>query len=85
MIACSNWSLVVCLQSTYCSSLYDHCQTVGRTIHIVNLDPAAEHFDYPVDMGNFSAYVLQCKALVHSKVLLSLIFYCLAFWQISES
>jgi hypothetical protein len=55
MIACSNWLLVACLQSTYCSSLYDHCQTVGRTIHIVNLDPAAEHFDYPVDMGNFSA------------------------------
>nr|TKV91714.1 hypothetical protein SEVIR_9G115700v2 [Setaria viridis] len=37
-------------KSTYCSSLYDHCQTVGRTIHIVNLDPAAEHFNYPVDM-----------------------------------
>jgi len=36
--------------STYCSSLYDHCQTVGRSIHIVNLDPAAEHFNYPVDM-----------------------------------
>lgn len=35
-------------KSTYCSSLYDHCQTVGRTIHIVNLDPAAENFDYPV-------------------------------------
>ncbi|WVZ60271.1 hypothetical protein U9M48_010321, partial [Paspalum notatum var. saurae] len=37
-------------KSTYCSTLYDHCQTVGRTIHIVNLDPAAEHFNYPVDM-----------------------------------
>jgi len=37
-------------KSTYCSSLYDHCQTVGRSIHIVNLDPAAEHFNYPVDM-----------------------------------
>ncbi|GJN23525.1 hypothetical protein PR202_gb11181 [Eleusine coracana subsp. coracana] len=37
-------------KSTYCSSLYDHCQTVGRNIHIVNLDPAAEHFNYPVDM-----------------------------------
>ncbi|AQK63429.1 P-loop containing nucleoside triphosphate hydrolase superfamily protein [Zea mays] len=43
-------------KSTYCSSLYDHCQTVGRTIHIVNLDPAAEHFDYPVDMGQIELF-----------------------------
>ncbi|EXB75171.1 GPN-loop GTPase 3 [Morus notabilis] len=35
-------------KSTYCSSLYKHCEAVGRTIHIVNLDPAAENFDYPV-------------------------------------
>ncbi|BAF12988.2 Os03g0714400 [Oryza sativa Japonica Group] len=35
-------------KSTYCSSLYQHCETVGRTIHMVNLDPAAEHFSYPV-------------------------------------
>ncbi|KAH6766122.1 P-loop containing nucleoside triphosphate hydrolases superfamily protein [Perilla frutescens var. hirtella] len=37
-------------KSTYCSSLYRHCETVGRSIHIVNLDPAAENFDYPVAM-----------------------------------
>ncbi|KAK1263457.1 hypothetical protein QJS04_geneDACA009367 [Acorus gramineus] len=35
-------------KSTYCSSLYRHCETMRRTVHIVNLDPAAEHFDYPV-------------------------------------
>ncbi|PON63657.1 GPN-loop GTPase [Parasponia andersonii] len=35
-------------KSTYCSSLYRHCEAVGRTIHIINLDPAAENFDYPV-------------------------------------
>ncbi|CAI9300913.1 unnamed protein product [Lactuca saligna] len=35
-------------KSTYCSSLFQHCETTGRTIHIVNLDPAAENFDYPV-------------------------------------
>ncbi|CAL9064144.1 unnamed protein product [Musa banksii] len=34
-------------KSTYCSSLYQHCETTRRTVHIVNLDPAAEHFDYP--------------------------------------
>uniref|UniRef100_A0A2P2JB74 GPN-loop GTPase 3 n=1 Tax=Rhizophora mucronata TaxID=61149 RepID=A0A2P2JB74_RHIMU len=37
-------------KSTYCSSLYQHCETVGRSIHVVNLDPAAESFDYPVAM-----------------------------------
>lgn len=42
---------IYCYQSTYCSSLYRHCETVGRTVHIVNLDPAAENFDYPVAMG----------------------------------
>jgi hypothetical protein len=25
---------------------------VGRRIHMVNLDPAAEHFSYPVSTGN---------------------------------
>ncbi|KAK9141501.1 hypothetical protein Syun_010901 [Stephania yunnanensis] len=35
-------------KSTYCSSLYRHCETMRRTVHIVNLDPAAEDFDYPV-------------------------------------
>lgn len=37
-------------KSTYCSSLYQHCEATRRTMHIVNLDPAAEHFDYPVAM-----------------------------------
>uniref|UniRef100_A0A7N0T9N7 GPN-loop GTPase 3 n=1 Tax=Kalanchoe fedtschenkoi TaxID=63787 RepID=A0A7N0T9N7_KALFE len=35
-------------KSTYCSSLFQHCETVGRSMHVVNLDPAAENFDYPV-------------------------------------
>ncbi|XP_042378100.1 GPN-loop GTPase 3-like [Zingiber officinale] len=37
-------------KSTYCSSLYEHCVAARRTIHIVNLDPAAEQFNYPVAM-----------------------------------
>ncbi|KAK6923299.1 GPN-loop GTPase [Dillenia turbinata] len=37
-------------KSTYCSSLYQHCTAVGRRIDIVNLDPAAENFDYPVSV-----------------------------------
>jgi hypothetical protein len=45
---------VASIQSTYCSSLYRHCETAGRSINIVNLDPAAEQFDYPVAMGESS-------------------------------
>ncbi|XP_010440620.1 PREDICTED: GPN-loop GTPase 3 [Camelina sativa] len=37
-------------KSTYCSSLYEHCETIGRTMNVVNLDPAAEIFNYPVAM-----------------------------------
>ncbi|TQD80613.1 hypothetical protein C1H46_033792 [Malus baccata] len=37
-------------KSTYCSSLHEHCTAIGRSINIVNLDPAAENFDYPVAM-----------------------------------
>lgn len=35
-------------KSTYCSELYKHCEAIGRSISFVNLDPAAENFDYPV-------------------------------------
>uniref|UniRef100_A0A0E0NUR4 GPN-loop GTPase 3 n=1 Tax=Oryza rufipogon TaxID=4529 RepID=A0A0E0NUR4_ORYRU len=44
-------------KSTYCSSLYQHCETVGRTIHMVNLDPAAEHFSYPVSTDNLDDWL----------------------------
>jgi len=29
-----------------------HGEVVKRTINVVNLDPAAEHFDYPIFAGN---------------------------------
>jgi len=45
-------------QSTYCSSLYEHCETIGRTMHVVNLDPAAEIFNYPVAMGEWRSFFL---------------------------
>ena len=32
-------------QSTYCQQLHAHCGSVGRAVHVVNLDPAAEHFE----------------------------------------
>ncbi|CAD7702944.1 unnamed protein product [Ostreobium quekettii] len=37
-------------KSTYCERLSQHCEVVGRPIHIVNLDPAAEAFHYPVTL-----------------------------------
>lgn len=35
-------------KSTYCSTIVQHCEAIKRTVHVVNLDPAAEHFDYPL-------------------------------------
>ena len=39
------------MQSTYCSTIVEYCQNVKRSIHVINLDPAAEHFSYPVEAG----------------------------------
>ncbi|XP_029816968.1 GPN-loop GTPase 3 [Manacus vitellinus] len=39
---------VCALQSTYCSTMVQHCEALGRAVQVVNLDPAAEHFSYPV-------------------------------------
>lgn len=33
-------------KSTYCATMQRHAVDSKRTVHIVNLDPAAEHFDY---------------------------------------
>lgn len=33
-----------------------HAEMLKRTIHVVNLDPAAEHFDYPVLAGVYIMY-----------------------------
>lgn len=35
-------------KSTYCSNMQHYCEELRRTVHVVNLDPAAEHFDYSV-------------------------------------
>jgi len=37
-------------KSTYCQNVYQHCQSIKRTVHVVNLDPAADHFEYPVSV-----------------------------------
>lgn len=43
------------LQSTYCDTLYQHCQSIGRSIHLVNLGvqrtaaghPSCTHLNMP--------------------------------------
>ena len=39
------------LQSTYCSNVVKYCQESKRTVHVVNLDPAAENFTYDPVVG----------------------------------
>lgn len=34
-------------KSTFCASLITHAQSLGRTVHLFNLDPAADKFEYP--------------------------------------
>ena len=33
-------------KSTYCSTIQNHCETTKQPVHIINLDPAADSFDY---------------------------------------
>ena len=51
-------------QSTYCSNMVKHCETLRRTVHVVNLDPAAEHFDYPVLVGKLCKKKEVCHAIM---------------------
>lgn len=37
-------------KSTYCKNVHEHCSSIGRTVHVVNLDPAADNFEYPVSV-----------------------------------
>lgn len=38
-------------QSTLCTTLIDHASNSGRSIHLLNLDPAAENFSYRPTKG----------------------------------
>lgn len=37
-------------KSTYCSAMHKHFTAIKRPVHLINLDPAAEAFDYPVSI-----------------------------------
>ncbi|KAG7280810.1 hypothetical protein CRUP_035475 [Coryphaenoides rupestris] len=38
-------------KSTYCATMVQHAAAIHRSVQVVNLDPAAEHFSYPVMAG----------------------------------
>ena len=35
-------------QSTFCHQIQEHCASIGRSVHVINLDPAADSFGYAV-------------------------------------
>lgn len=37
--------------------MMQHCETIGRPVHLVNLDPAAENFEYQPTIGGFGVYL----------------------------
>ncbi|EGG22743.1 GPN-loop GTPase 3 [Cavenderia fasciculata] len=37
-------------KSTYCDAMRKYCEEIKRVVHVVNLDPAAEVFEYPVSV-----------------------------------
>lgn len=65
------------MQSTYCSQLHTHCASIGRVVHVVNLDPAAERFSYPVaadvrDLISLDVRLCRCRLAVAAASLPSL-------------
>lgn len=37
-------------KSTFCDTIRQHCENIKRSVHCINLDPAAEEFKYPVSI-----------------------------------
>ena len=35
-------------KSTFCNAIFRHCEAIRRNVKVVNLDPAAEFFEYPL-------------------------------------
>ncbi|RUS17614.1 GPN-loop GTPase [Endogone sp. FLAS-F59071] len=53
-------------KSTYCATMMTHCQTSGRSVHLVNLDPAAERFEYKPTIGMHFLRAKRCASLLTS-------------------
>lgn len=58
------------LQSTYCDHLRQHCETIGRTVHIVNLGGArSKGYKLPSSWLKFTTLGLQdlySRQVVHA-------------------
>ncbi|XP_006865555.1 PREDICTED: GPN-loop GTPase 3 [Chrysochloris asiatica] len=54
-------------KSTYCTTMVQHCEALNRSVQVVNLDPAAEHFNYSVMAGQIELYthLPVMKQLIH--------------------
>ena len=48
---------MLAFQSTYCATLVQHAEAINRSVQVVNLDPAAEHFSYPVMAGEIEMII----------------------------
>ena len=42
-----------------------HCTVTKRVVRVVNLDPAAENFDYPVEAGSYRLSHLIVSTILH--------------------
>eukprot|EP00842_Homolaphlyctis_polyrhiza_P004389 jgi/Hompol1/4951/HPOL_004051-RA len=50
-------------KSTYCKTMLTHSLAIKRNFHLVNLDPAAEHFEYKPTIGTLSLVTLLSVSL----------------------
>ena len=62
-------------KSTYVSALQQHCQNARRKVHVANMDPGADHFNYEVAFDvrvswlafpSFGASEFNFNAVVHA-------------------
>ncbi|POM77132.1 GPN-loop GTPase, partial [Phytophthora palmivora] len=53
-------------KSTYCNNMHEFCAASGRMTYVVNLDPAADQFDYPVAFApvHLTSFVLDIRDLI---------------------
>lgn len=50
--------------------MVQHLESLNRSVQVVNLDPAAEHFDYPVMAGEYSMVLSYYPELwLHGRVM----------------
>ncbi len=47
-------------KSTYCRTMQEHCSALGRSMNVINLDPAADAFGYTVELGVPLLLLLLC-------------------------